>query len=513
MHLRLFFALPLVLWSTSSSASAPALLANSPDQLPSPDTWQRAEAAASNGKSVEAADLYEQAATTSSDDGLRALALLSAADAALDAGQPRRARALLEAARRSPQAASIRDLIAALDEQLKTEEHGSWSAAPASGPPTSAAAHDDSAMSGALALSSRATAPDARRAGAAAVFDGFVLTSVGSGYDSNVSMSAAAAADGDAAIQARNGDWFATALLMVNGAHRWNRAGSTELTYSFFQVAYPQAAHDTYSLQDHLVELAHRWPSSAPVQAFISGRAGATFSGLRGGLAAFLRTIGLDAGAVLDESPRARGRAMVGVTGRQVQDPSYSYLAGTRWDVAIDQEWRPASWLLAGGLSYRQELVGQLRDGLDAAPPHQPGVPCDGCALDAVTPYSHRVLGVGLRARSPAGRRLRAGARLRLEDRLYAPAFLETIEAGGTATAFSFRRRHDRRFSGGIEVSVGRQSELSLRYDVTVNRSHVEGADATLCREVLICHPLDAENHDFIRHVLTVGVDYGVWFL
>jgi len=510
MQSRLCFALPLILWSPSSLAASPPLSFEAAGQPPSRDAWQRAEAAGSSGRSAEAADLYEQAATASVDDNLRALALLGAADAALDAGQPKRARDLLEAARRSPQAASVSDLIATLDEQLKAEETGSWS--PVSGTPTSAVP-SDSAMSGALGLTSRAPAPEARRAGASAAFDGFVLTSVGSGYDSNVSLSAAAAADGDAAATASDGDWFATALLMVDVAHRWNRAGSSELTYSFFQVAYPQAAHDTYSLQDHLVELAQRWSLSEAIQAFVSGRAGATFSGLRGGLAAFLRTAGLDAGAVLDESSRARVRATASVTGRQVQDPSYSYLTGTRWDLAIDQEWRPASWLFAGGLSFRRELVGQLRDALDAAPPGQPGVPCDGCALNAVTPYSHRVLGVGVRARSPAGRRFRAGARLRVEDRLYAPAFLEAVDPGGAATAFSFRNRRDRRFIGGLEVSVGRQSELSLRYDVTVNRSRVEGADASLCREVLVCHPLDAENHDYVRHVLTLGVDYGVWFL
>ncbi|HEY8923249.1 MAG TPA: hypothetical protein VIU64_02640, partial [Polyangia bacterium] len=301
--------------------------------------------------------------------------------------------------------------------------------------------------------------------------------------------------------------------LMVDLAHRWNRAGSSELTYSFFQIAYPQAPHDTYSLQDHLLELAHRWPLSKAVRAFVSGRAGATFSGLRGGLATFLRTIGIDAGAIIEESPRARLRATAGVTGRQVVDPAYSYLTGTRWDVALDQEWRPASWLLAGALGYRRELVGQLRDSLDAAPAGQPGVPCDGCALDAVTPYSHRIFGAGLRVRSPAGHRLRAGARVRVEDRLYAPAFLEALPAGGAARGFSLRSRHDRRFSGGLEVSLGRESELSLRYDLTVNRSRVEGADASLCREALVCHPLDAENHDYVRHVLTLGVDYGVWFL
>jgi hypothetical protein len=513
MQLRLFSAVPVLLWSTSSVAATPALLANAADQLPSPNAWPQAEAAEASGRSAEAADLYEQAASTTTDDGLRALALLSAASAALDAGQPRRARDLLEAARRSPQAANIHDLIASLDEQLTAEENGRWMPAPSSAPPTPVLASPASETSRPLGLSSRATAADTPPARGAAVLDGFVLTSVGSGYDSNVSMSAAAAADGDAAVKASDGDWFATALLMVDVAHRWNRAGSSELTYSFFQVAYPQAAHDSYSLQDHLVELAHRWSLSTSVRTFVSGRAGATFSGLRGGLAAFLRTVGLDAGVMVDESPRARLRAMAGVTGRQVLDPGYSYLTGTRWDVAMDQEWRPASWLLAGGLSYRQELVGQLRDALDAAPPGQAGIPCAGCALDAVTPYSHRVVGVGLRGRSPAGHRLRAGARLRVEDRLYSPASLEALPAGGAATGFSFRRRRDRRFSGGVEVSLGRESELSLRYDVTVNRSHVEGADASLCREVLICHPLDAENHDYVRHVVTLGVDYGVWFL
>lgn len=511
MQLRPLLAVPLIFWSTSSVAAATAPPAEGSDPVAPRDPWQRAETAEASGRSAEAADLYEQAATTSTDEGLQALALVCAADAAFDAGQPKRARALLEAARRSRRAARVHDLIATLDEQLRAQEEEALTVAPAVGQPTPPTdQHPAEAASGPLGVASRAIASEAR-AGAAA--DGFVLTSVGSGYDSNVSMSAASVADGDGPVAKSDGDWFATALFMADVAHRWNRAGSSELTYSFFQVAYPQAAHDTYSLQDHLIEITHRWPVAAAVGAFVNGRAGATFSGLRGGLATFLRTVGVDAGAVVDESPRARLRAVAGVTRRQVADPGYSYLAGTRWDAAVDQEWHPASWLLSGGVSYRQELVGQLRDALDAAPPGQPGIPCEGCALDAVTPYSHRVLGAGVRARSPAGHLLRVGVRLRLEDRLYAPAFLETVEGGAAVTAFSFRRRRDRRFSGGLEVSVGRQSEVSLRYDVTLNRSHVEGGDASLCRELLICHPLDAENHNYVRHVLTLGVDYGAWFL
>jgi len=102
---------------------------------------------------------------------------------------------------------------------------------------------------------------------------------------------------------------------------------------------------------------------------------------------------------------------------------------------------------------------------------------------------------------------------VRVEERLYDGAYLEALQSGTAPIPFSYRRRHDRRFLGGLEVSVGREPALAIRYDVTINRSRLDGADGALCRDAQICHPLDAENHDYSRHMLTLGVDYGLWFL
>jgi len=226
MRSRLLLALTLTFWSRPSPAATPALPPPASDERPSEDTWERAEAAQSAGHSADAADLYELAALTSTDEGLQALALLSAADAAVDAGQPKRARELLEAARRSPGATGIHDLIATLDGQLRAQEDAARSLALASEGPSSLAPSHASTMSSSLGVASRATAPAVRPAVAGGALDGFVLASVGSGYDSNVSISAASETNGDAAVATNDGDWFATALLMVNVAHRWNRGGT-----------------------------------------------------------------------------------------------------------------------------------------------------------------------------------------------------------------------------------------------------------------------------------------------
>jgi hypothetical protein len=503
----LFFALP-VLWGATLSRAATA----GPSNPQSENAWEQAEEAQARGRNVEAARLYEIAATATDDEKLRALALVSAADAALDGGQRQRALDLLARARRSAGAPSVGDLIAILDEQLKVlQEEASWSLPGSSGRPTLATV-GNADVSGVADLSAHAT--ERRGLWSAIDLNGFIFGSVSSGYDSNVSIAAPGAADGDTRIAANNGDWFATAFLMANVAHPWNHGGVTDLTYSFFQVAYPQVAHDTYNLQDHLVDLTERWSPSQSLRLSLAGRLGATLSGLRGGLAPFQRVAGLDAGAVLDESPRARVRVSAGMTARNVQDPTYRYLTGTRYDVALDQEFRPGAWSLSAGVSYRQEVVGRILDSLGSAPFGRSDVPCSGCALEAVTPYSHRLLSVGLRVRSPSERRLHAGGYVRVEERLYAPAYLEPVQSGATGSSpFSYRGRRDRRFLGGLELSVGREPAVAIRYDLTINRSQVDGADGGLCRDAGICHPLDAENHDYSRHMLTVGVDYGLWFL
>src|SRR4051812_5194711 len=197
MRSRLLLALTLIFWSSPSRAATPAVPPTAGDELPSEDTWARAEAAQSAGHSADAADLYEAAAMTSADEGLRALALLSAADAAVDAGQTKRARDLLEAARRSRGATGIRDLIATLDGQLRAQADGARSVAPAPDERSSLAAAGAPGMSGTIGLSSRATVPEVRPAAGGAALDGFVLASVGSGYDSNVSISAASETSGD----------------------------------------------------------------------------------------------------------------------------------------------------------------------------------------------------------------------------------------------------------------------------------------------------------------------------
>jgi len=116
------------------------------------------------------------------------------------------------------------------------------------------------------------------------------------------------------------------------------------------------------------------------------------------------------------------------------------------------------------------------------------------------------VAGLALRALSPSNQRLRVATNLRLEERLYSPSTLETTAAtpdpgatGGTTLA-STSARHDWRLTCAFELRAGRDPSIALRYDLTINRSNLDGT-------------LGNPSYDYTRHVWGVSVDYGLWFL
>lgn len=481
----------------------------SPAPVPTPfgyrDQWRRADELRSAGEYRQAADLYEAAAHGQSqetgsndadDQDRRALSLISAADAALDGGDLARARRLLQAARDYSPEKQTAALMEALDQQLRTLKDQPWIADGAT------SASDDPAASRRSGAGPWPASGDPRpdldppasvTASGPRRVSGFIFVAAGSGYDSNVAQAAAVAVDRDPTSVSGDGGWFASAVVLANVALAHRDGGSTELSYSFLQVAYAEATHDTYAFQDHLADLTHHVALGRKLRLSVTARAGATMTGLRDGLVSFQRSAGLDLGLTFTASNGSRSRLVGGVTGRQVLDADYSYLSGVLFEVSTTQEFQPRDWWLSAALIYRRELLGTIHDPLDST-------------REAVTSYSHHVAGLALRALSPSNQRLRVATNLRLEERLYSPSTLETTAAtpdpgatGGTTLA-STSARHDWRLTCAFELRAGRDPSIALRYDLTINRSNLDGT-------------LGNPSYDYTRHVWGVSVDYGLWFL
>jgi len=342
----------------------------SPAPVPTPfgyrDQWRRADELRSAGEYRQAADLYEAAAHGQSqepgsndadDQDRRALSLISAADAALDGGDLARARRLLQAARDYSPEKQTAALMEALDQQLRTLKDQPWIADGAT------SASDDPAASRRSGAGPWPASGDPRpdldppasvTASGPRRVSGFIFVAAGSGYDSNVAQAAAVAVDRDPTSVSGDGGWFASAVVLANVALAHRDGGSTELSYSFLQVAYAEATHDTYAFQDHLADLTHHVALGRKLRLSVTARAGATMTGLRDGLVSFQRSAGLDLGLTFTASNGSRSRLVGGVTGRQVLDADYSYLSGVLFEVSTTQEFQPRDWWLSAALIYRR---------------------------------------------------------------------------------------------------------------------------------------------------------------
>ncbi len=465
------------------------------------DQWRRADELRAAGDYRQAADLYEAAAYAKSkdeetasneaeDQDRRALSLISAADAALDGGDLARARVLLQAARGCSPNKQTAALMEALDQQLRTLQDQPWIADGATSAGYEPAASRRSGgrpwpASGDprpdLDPPARVTASGPRRV------NGFIFVAAGSGYDSNVAQTAAVTVDGDPTSVSGDGGWFASAVVLANVALAHKGGGSTELSYSFFQMAYAEATHDTYAFQDHLADLTHRVALGHALRLSVTAKAGAAMTGLRDGLVSFQRSAGLDLGLAFTSSNGSRSRLAGGVTGRDVLDPDYSYLSGALFEVGASQELQRRDWWLSAALIYRRELLGTIHEPLDSS-------------QETVTSYSHQVVGLALRALSPSNKRFRVATNLRLEERFYSPSTVETtVATGGSTLAYPSARR-DRRLTCAFELRSGRDPSIAVRYDLVINRSNLD-------------ETLGNPSYDFTRHVWGVSVDYGLWFL
>jgi hypothetical protein len=188
----------------------------------------------------------------------------------------------------------------------------------------------------------------------------------------------------------------------------------------------------------------------------------------------------------------------------------FSYLTGRRLDATLSQELRLQSLSVTAWYRYREDRIGTLVEQSSS------GV-TGGVSEEYVIPFGWTGHSAGASARVALGARWEASLSAGLEWRRYlGESFLRAQALDGTVEEWGRRRREDWRFVLGPAVStrLGKQVQLSARYDFLVNDSNVDtrimspvGSCATPSAE---CHRFDYTNGNYQKHVPTLELS-GTW--
>lgn len=185
-------------------------------------------------------------------------------------------------------------------------------------------------------------------------------------------------------------------------------------------------------------------------------------------------------------------------------------------DAQLTQEFRIRGWTLSLSGRRRYEQVGSRVEDpftfVDAActstDPNGDLV-FDECDFRTVTPFAYVGSSAAARIQSPFASWVRGAIALRLEDRQYAQASVVGLDPRVEGESRTFSRR-DQRLTGSADMRLGRDTGVSLRYDVVLNRSNIDEKSASTCAP---CHPLDFDNRNFIKHAVSLELDTSWWFL
>jgi tetratricopeptide (TPR) repeat protein len=319
----------------------------------------------------------------------------------------------------------------------------------------------------------------------------------GTGYDTN-------AAQGDLIAQteflgALGGSAFAEASLDVGWHFALGRRAFGELAYGFDQLGYSDAALDPFNLQQHSL--------TATVEAQLGHWARATmmvggnylFAGLEQ-FGAFQRTLILRPSLSFDEGERAMTTLSLERDGKDILDPAYTYLEGTRTELTLRQDVGRRRARADLAYRYRIEDLPNPEVRLGAMVPGRFGqlVPCDGCQY--VIPYSyhsHSALG-HVELDLPGDLLLSLNGSV--EDRPYSHESL--IEPTLLSSGGHPKVRHDWRYGAGAALALGASRQLTLRYDLLVNRSNIDNTRV----------PLDYDNKNYTKHVISLEASLSLFW-
>jgi tetratricopeptide (TPR) repeat protein len=316
------------------------------------------------------------------------------------------------------------------------------------------------------------------------------------GYDSNAAQAGIARTE---VLGRAGGSGFAEAALDVAWRFPLGQRLFVALSYGLDQLAYFETGLDQFDLQQHA--------ASATVEARLFHRVRATlmaggdllFTGLED-FTPFQRTLTVRPGLAVDEGDRLTTRLEVERDDKHILDAAFLYLEGTRTDVTVSQDIGARHAQLALSYRYRdEELPNPAMLTVTPLPAAVPGVAACGpgsvCSGQYQIPYAYRShAGVGrLDLSLPRHVLLTLGASV--EDRPYSKASVLEIIAPVTAAGAYQKVRHDWRYGAGVALSLGGAvHQISLRYDLIVNRSNLDDAH----------NPLDYDNKNFAKHVVSL---------
>lgn len=482
------------------------------------------------GRAAEAELAFLEAATL--DAALAPAALANAGFAALDAGSPSRARALLQGVRALPGLSEpVRRLVEELDAALPGQgsggapssppgareglgSAGAAGALPTAAPPAGSPLSSRPGVAGAPAVAGDGSAPppfpppEPLRAPVLSLLAGV-------GYDSNVLQSGLGTAPEGAPV-ASGRVQGATLSLAGAAQRRWTPAPGTTLWlgYGLDQLAYPSATAEDYSLQQHQLTVGVErqlgpWRLALWADGYAAFTGLSRFRGLQAGG-------GLGGSASRAWSPASSTRLDVGWGGRLALSGEFEHLDGDRLDVAIGQAHQLGALLLGASLRWRRERLGVLEQAT------QQNLPCPvehTCTQRYEIPYGSDGLQLAGSAQLELGDRLwpgQAADRLALglllgwEGRRYdGPSLLrrqETDALGGVTSAVVAPRLRldDLAFLGATaRLRLGAHLWLAARYDLSVNWSTVarSGRPGPTCLPSSpACHALDYDDKNYTRH-------------
>ncbi len=337
----------------------------------------------------------------------------------------------------------------------------------------------------------------------------------GSGFDSNVLQSGLIGSQERAPIASGQ-----VSSMVASGtfglAYRWRAREelAAELTYGLDELAYLATAASDYSLQQHQLTGGLEWSALRRLRlgAFAGGQLAFTgISSFRG-----MQAAATGGGwAAIDETGHTTTHVEFGLTRKAALLAEFSFLTGNRIDALVSQELRLGGLALDLSYRYRDERIGTLTQTARFA---LPSLCSAGCTQQYVIPFGYSSSTLGLSARAAPASRLRLGLAGGLEWRDHrGDSFLSVTSPDGNASEIDRRQRQDRRVFATLfsALRVWRGLEVTLRYDLVVNRSNVDNHSSeppgdSCGPPALSCHQLDYDDKNYTKHAFTLETGY-VW--
>lgn len=420
---------------------------------------------------------------------LSTLATLNAGFCALEMGARARATQHLQRARELDAERELAEHISELERELDTVPTTAQDSAPESG---SAQRNASTASTG------QSTAAGLKPVGLARAGEGLgAALSLGAGFDSNatqsgLNQSGVATTLDQPSLPSPFG--HGSASLFVGLAP--NDALFLLAQYDVEQLAYSRGELDLYCAQDHSLELALEQHLPLGLRIGAAARGLLSFAGLSG-----WQRLGAGYGGELSvtaaHGERFETALSTNLFRTEISDATYSYLSGTRLEVALAERYRASALRADLTARYRDERLGS--QDLVADPPSSF---CLACQATYSLPLSYRAARIGLELAHPLFEWLRLSARASIEWRFHTgDARLDVVRLLLTNTPWR-AREHQRRVGAGVDVvaylplGLG----LDLRYDCTIAETNLDDAGALL----------GPPNRDFVRHQveLSVTIDF-----